>query len=66
MMAHEEFLSWDELTPHLEKLLQACNLEDLDGIKTVVLSCVHGYHEAESNDFLHNAALMTSEQTSAL
>lgn len=48
MMAHEDFLTWEELTPQLEKLLQACHLEDLDGIKAVVLSCVHGYHEATS------------------
>jgi FlaA1/EpsC-like NDP-sugar epimerase len=66
MMAHEDFLPWEELTPQLERLLQACNLEDLDGIKTVVLSCVHGYHEAESTDFLHNAASMMSEQTAAI
>jgi FlaA1/EpsC-like NDP-sugar epimerase len=54
MMAHEEFLSWDELTPRLEKLLQACNLEDLNGIKAVILSCVHGYHEAKDTDFRHS------------
>jgi hypothetical protein len=65
MMAHEDFISWEELTPQLERLLHASNLEDLDGIKAVILSCVHGYHEAESTDFLYHAALMTSEQTPA-
>ena len=46
MMAHEDFLTWEDLAPQLENLLQACHLEDLDGIKAIVLSCVHGYHEA--------------------
>lgn len=46
MMAHEEFLHWPELEAELDKLLAAADAGDVDGIKSVLSRCVHGYVES--------------------
>ena len=45
MMAHEEFMHWPELLVQLQQLDHAANQEDAAAIKTVILNCVHGFHE---------------------
>jgi FlaA1/EpsC-like NDP-sugar epimerase len=46
MKAHEEFLPWNELEEQLETLRAAALRDDVDGIKSVLTSCVHGYVES--------------------
>jgi len=46
MMAHEEFLAWPELEAELGKLRTAADAGDVDGIKSVLSRCVHGYVES--------------------
>jgi FlaA1/EpsC-like NDP-sugar epimerase len=46
MMAHEEFLQWPELEVELAKLRTAVEQDDVDGIKSVLSRCVHGYVES--------------------
>jgi FlaA1/EpsC-like NDP-sugar epimerase len=48
MMAHEDFLEWEELQQQLNLLLKAGNDEDVVAIKDVLLRCVHGFHEQPS------------------
>jgi FlaA1/EpsC-like NDP-sugar epimerase len=48
MMAHEDFMAWPELQYQLQQLQHAANAEDAAGIKSVLLSCVHGFHEQPS------------------
>ena len=48
MMAHEDFMAWPELQHQLQLLQQAGNEESIVGIKEVLLSCVHGFHEQPS------------------
>ena len=43
MKAHEDFLSWPELEVHLETLRRASDSGDVDAIKAVLQTCVHGY-----------------------
>lgn len=43
MKAHEHFLCWQELEPHLERLRRAIDAGDVGGIKAVLQTCVHGY-----------------------
>ena len=43
MKAHEDFLTWPELLPHLETLRTAAVLGDVYAIKTVLQQCVQGY-----------------------
>jgi FlaA1/EpsC-like NDP-sugar epimerase len=47
MKAHEDCLVWDALEPHLQALQQAALANDVDGIRAVFSSCVHGYAPAE-------------------
>jgi len=46
MMAHEEFLAWPKLEAELDKLRLAVDAGDVDGIKSVLSRCVHGYVES--------------------
>ncbi len=46
MKAHEEFLPWKELEVQLELLREAARRDDVDGIKSVLTTCVHGYVES--------------------
>ena len=43
MMAHEHFMAWPELDPHLQALLKGVGLDDIAQIKTVLRTCVQGY-----------------------
>jgi FlaA1/EpsC-like NDP-sugar epimerase len=43
MKAHEDYLSWPELEVHLETLRRASDSGDVDAIKAVLQTCVHGY-----------------------
>jgi FlaA1/EpsC-like NDP-sugar epimerase len=43
MKAHEHFLCWQELEPHLERLRRAIDSGDVGDIKAVLQTCVHGY-----------------------
>jgi len=45
MKAHEDFLAWPDLQVQLHVLQQAAQAEDLQGIKAVLMRCVHGYGE---------------------
>lgn len=45
MMAHEDFMQWPALQVQLQQLQQASNNEDINAIKAVLLTCVHGFHE---------------------
>jgi len=45
MKAHEDFMTWPELQTQLMQLQQAAHNEDLQAIKAVLLTCVHGFHE---------------------
>jgi FlaA1/EpsC-like NDP-sugar epimerase len=47
MKAHEDCLPWPELELQLTTLLQAAVVNDVDKIKTVFSTCVHGYLPAE-------------------
>jgi FlaA1/EpsC-like NDP-sugar epimerase len=47
MKAHEDYLAWDALEPHLQALQQSALANDVDGIRAVFSSCVHGYAPAE-------------------
>ncbi|OIN91269.1 MAG: polysaccharide biosynthesis protein [Comamonadaceae bacterium CG1_02_60_18] len=49
MKAHEDFLRWDSLQPHLQALQQAARQDDVLHIKTILQMCVHGY-QASSRD----------------
>ena len=46
MKAHEDFLSWDELTVQLSALKQAASAGDIDAMKAVLTTCVQGYGPA--------------------
>ena len=48
MKAHEAFMVWPELQSQLQQLQQAANDEDVQAIKSVLLTCVHGFHEQPS------------------
>jgi FlaA1/EpsC-like NDP-sugar epimerase len=50
MKAHEEFLAWSDLLVQLEALRDAVDAGDVDGIKGVLRTCVHGYQEAPSSE----------------
>jgi FlaA1/EpsC-like NDP-sugar epimerase len=43
MKAHEDFLTWPELLPHLETLRTAAVLGDVHAIRSVLQHCVQGY-----------------------
>lgn len=46
MKAHEEFLPWPELEVQLAILRDAVKRDDVDAIKSVLKTCVHGYVES--------------------
>jgi len=46
MKAHEEFLPWSELEAQLDILRDAALRDDVDAIKSVLTTCVHGYVES--------------------
>jgi FlaA1/EpsC-like NDP-sugar epimerase len=46
MKAHEEFLPLPALEEELEKLRSAVERDDVDGIKSVLSRCVHGFVES--------------------
>lgn len=43
MKAHEDYLTWPELEVHLDTLRRASERGDVDAIKAVLRTCVHGY-----------------------
>lgn len=43
MKAHEDYLAWPELEVHLDTLRRASESGDVDTIKAVLRTCVHGY-----------------------
>lgn len=43
MKAHEDYLAWSELEVHLDTLRRASESGDVDTIKAVLRTCVHGY-----------------------
>jgi FlaA1/EpsC-like NDP-sugar epimerase len=43
MKAHEDFLDWPALDLQLEHLRRASDAQDVDAIKAVLQTCVHGY-----------------------
>lgn len=43
MKAHEDYLSWPELQVHLDTLRRASGTGDVEAIKAVLRTCVHGY-----------------------
>lgn len=46
MKAHEEYLDWSALEPHLQQLLDACARQDIAQMKAVLQTCVQGYAPA--------------------
>jgi FlaA1/EpsC-like NDP-sugar epimerase len=46
MKAHEVCMTWDALQVQLDALERAAAAGDVDGIKSVLRDCVHGYAEA--------------------
>jgi len=46
MKAHEVFLPWKELEVQLDLLRDAGERDDVDAIKSVLTTCVHGYVES--------------------
>lgn len=46
MKAREEFLPWKDLEQQLEILREAARRDDVDAIKSVLTTCVHGYVES--------------------
>jgi FlaA1/EpsC-like NDP-sugar epimerase len=46
MKAHEDYLAWEDLQPHLTTLRTGAEQADLAQIKTVLETCVHGYGDA--------------------
>ena len=46
MKAHEDYLAWDDLLPHLTTLRCGAEQADLAAIKTVLQTCVQGYGDA--------------------
>ncbi|MDO8319273.1 MAG: capsular biosynthesis protein [Burkholderiales bacterium RIFOXYC2_FULL_59_8] len=49
MKAHEDYLAWDALVPHLSTLRAGAEQADLAAIKAVLEICVHGYGDARLN-----------------
>lgn len=47
MKAHEDYLAWDDLVPHLNTLRTGAEQADLAAIKNVLQTCVHGYGDAQ-------------------
>ena len=47
MKAHEDYLTWEHLEQYLQTLQQSARANDVDGIRAVFSSCVHGYAPAE-------------------
>ena len=45
MKAHEDFMIWRELLSHLQQLQQAAAEEDVEAIRSVLRTCVHGFHD---------------------
>lgn len=45
MKAHEDFMAWPELLSHLNQLQQAAAEEDVEAIRSVLRTCVHGFHD---------------------
>ena len=47
MKAHEDYLAWEDLEQYLHTLQQSAQANDVDAIRAVFSSCVHGYVPAE-------------------
>ncbi len=45
MKAHEDFITWPDLQKQLQQLMQAATAEDESGIRSVLHTCVQGFHE---------------------
>jgi FlaA1/EpsC-like NDP-sugar epimerase len=45
MKAREDFMVWAELSSQLEQLRQAACSENVDAIRQVLRTCVHGFHD---------------------
>ena len=45
MKAHEDFMVWHELTIHLLQLQKAALDEDVKLIRSILQTCVHGFHD---------------------
>jgi FlaA1/EpsC-like NDP-sugar epimerase len=43
MKAHEDYLAWSALEPHLQQLSDACAQQDVAQMKAVLRTCVQGY-----------------------
>ncbi len=54
MKAHEDFLAWPELFSHLQQLQTAAVEENVEVIRLVLRTCVHGFHAEPSADFSEN------------
>jgi FlaA1/EpsC-like NDP-sugar epimerase len=50
MKAHEDFMAWPELMGQIEQLRQAASAEDVDAIRQVLATCVHGFHDEPGTD----------------
>jgi FlaA1/EpsC-like NDP-sugar epimerase len=51
MKAREDFIAWPELMSHLQRLQQAATEENLELIRLVLQTCVHGFHDESGVDF---------------
>jgi FlaA1/EpsC-like NDP-sugar epimerase len=45
MKAHEDFINWPDLQVQLDRLQVVAADENVAAIKTILLECVHGFHE---------------------
>ena len=45
MKAHEDWMAWSELVIQLQQLQQAAIDENVEKIRTVLRTCVHGFHD---------------------
>ncbi len=50
MKAHEEFMAWPELMSQLQQLQQAAAAEQVEAIRLVLRTCVHGFHDEPDAD----------------
>jgi FlaA1/EpsC-like NDP-sugar epimerase len=51
MKAHEDFMVWTELTSHLQQLQEAAVEEDIETVRHVLRTCVHGFHNEPTVDY---------------
>ena len=50
MKAREDFIAWPELMSYLQRLQQAATEENLELIRWVLQTCVHGFHDESGAD----------------